>query len=315
MSAGLHVEVVGSGPPLVLLHGWAMHGGVFAPLVERLRARCTLHVVDLPGHGHGRSRDSAVPLALESCAAAITAVVPRAPWCGWSLGGLIALHAASTRPDAVPGLAMLCASPRFVRDDNVVAADAPGRDASNRHASNQGAAHQHASRPHASHRGWPYGMSAQIFRDFATGLREDYRGTLDRFIALEAFGSDDARGEVRALRADVFARGEPAAHVLADGLDLLETVDLRGTLPGLRVPSLWIAGRRDRLVDPRAMQAAANLAPHSTFAMIEHGGHAPFLTHADEVTAQLDGFMQHDVMQNDAMHDAKQDDAAHTAST
>ena len=32
----LHVEVIGRGPPLVLLHGWAMHGGLFAPLVEHL---------------------------------------------------------------------------------------------------------------------------------------------------------------------------------------------------------------------------------------------------------------------------------------
>ena len=35
----LHVDVIGHGPPLVLLHGWAMHGGIFAPLVEALRAR------------------------------------------------------------------------------------------------------------------------------------------------------------------------------------------------------------------------------------------------------------------------------------
>jgi pimeloyl-[acyl-carrier protein] methyl ester esterase len=47
----LHVEVVGDGPPLVLLHGWAMHGGVFAPLVDALRGRYALHLVDLPGHG------------------------------------------------------------------------------------------------------------------------------------------------------------------------------------------------------------------------------------------------------------------------
>ena len=51
MNRMLHVEVSGNGPPLVLLHGWAMHGGVFAPLVERLRSRFSLHVVDLPGHG------------------------------------------------------------------------------------------------------------------------------------------------------------------------------------------------------------------------------------------------------------------------
>ena len=67
----LHVEVTGNGPDIVLLHGWAMHGGVFAPLVERLRDRCTLHVVDLPGHGG--SRDSTVPLRLADCAAAIAA--------------------------------------------------------------------------------------------------------------------------------------------------------------------------------------------------------------------------------------------------
>src|SRR5690606_22026727 len=111
----LHVEVVGSGPPLVLLHGWAMHGGVFAPLVERLRGSRTLYVVDLPGHGH--SRDCALPLQLEPCVAAVAAAVPPAPWCGWSLGGLLALHAAATRPQAVPALAMLCATPRFVRGD------------------------------------------------------------------------------------------------------------------------------------------------------------------------------------------------------
>src|SRR6476646_11598564 len=70
----LHVEVIGQGPPLVLLHGWAMHGGVFAPLVARLRDRYTLHVVDLPGHG--LSRESTVPLALAECASAIAENVP-----------------------------------------------------------------------------------------------------------------------------------------------------------------------------------------------------------------------------------------------
>ena len=250
---GLWIEVVGSGLPLVLLHGWAMHGGVFAPLVERLQGRRTLYLVDLPGHG--RSRDCEVPLQLEPCVAAIDAAVPAAPWCGWSLGGLFALHAAATRPARVPALAMLCASPRFVRGDD-----------------------------------WPYGVSAEIFRDFATGLGEDYRATLDRFVALEAFGSDHAREEIHALRERVFARGEPRAQVLASGLALLETTDLREAASRLTVPSLWLAGRRDRLVDPRAMAAAADLAPDASIDVVEHAGHAPFLVHSDEVAARLLAF-------------------------
>ncbi|RMH93883.1 pimeloyl-[acyl-carrier protein] methyl ester esterase [Lysobacter pythonis] len=242
----MHIERTGHGPDLVLLHGWAMHGGVFAPLVERLRAHCTLHVVDLPGHG--RSRESAVPLALDACAEAIAAQVPQnAYWCGWSLGGLVALGAAQ-RGLPLAGLCMLCASPCFVRKAD-----------------------------------WRWGMSVEIFRDFAHGLRHDWRGTLDRFLALEAFGSDHAEEELRRLREALFARGEPAASVLADGLELLENADLRAGLPALAPPSLWIGGRRDRLVDPRAMADAAALTSHAEFALIEHAGHAPFLTHAEAV--------------------------------
>lgn len=250
----LHVDVVGHGPPLVLLHGWAMHGGIFAPLVEALRARRTLHVVDLPGHGH--NRDCGIPLALEDCARAVLDVVPDAPWCGWSLGGLVALQAAATQPARIPALAMLCATPKFV-----VAED------------------------------WPQGMPAAVFHGFADGLRLDWRATIDRFIALEAFGSDHMREELRMLRDAVLAHGEPSPRVLAEGLHVLDNADLRAVLPSLRVPSLWIGGRRDRLVDPRAMQAAARLAPAARFVEVAHAGHAPFLTHADAVAAALQDFL------------------------
>ena len=254
--SGLHVDVVGRGPSLVLLHGWAMHGGLFAPLADRLREHRTLHIVDLPGHGGSRGCD--VPLTLEAATAAIADAVPVAPWCGWSLGGLLALHAASTQPQRVPALMMLCATPRFVRSDD-----------------------------------WPQGMPVAVFRGFAEGLRADWRGTLERFIALEAFGSDHAREELRTLQAALSSRGEPAPHVLAAGLALLESTDLRASLGSLKVPSLWLAGRRDRLVNPQAMQVAANVTPNSRHAVIAHAGHAPFLTHADDVAGQLIDFLRH----------------------
>ena len=259
MSHALHMTVSGDGPPLVLIHGWAMHGGVFAALVERLRDRHTLYRIDLPGHG--LSRDDATPLQFDAVCDAIQAQVPVAPWLGWSLGGMFALHAAVRDPARVPALIALCSSPCFVRGPD-----------------------------------WRYGVSAEIFRDFAKGLGDDYRATLDRFVALEAFGSDHAKEEMRELRAELFARGEPAARVLVDGLHILETADQRPLLAQLRVPSLWIAGRRDRLVDPRAMRDAAAIIEQAgrapaTFAQIEHAGHAPFLTHVDEVVAHMTTFL------------------------
>lgn len=259
MNTSLHISVSGDGPPLVLIHGWAMHGGVFHALVDRLRDRRTLYLVDLPGHG--LSRDDSTPLEFDAVCDAIQAQVPVAPWIGWSLGGMFSLHAAVRDPVRVPALVALCSSPCFVRGAE-----------------------------------WRFGVSPEIFRDFAQGLADDYRGTLDRFVALEAFGSDHAKEELRELRAELFARGEPAARVLVDGLRILETTDLRPLLSRLRVPSLWIAGRRDRLVDPRAMRLAAatieQVGPaYASFVEIEHAGHAPFLTHVDEVVAALDGFL------------------------
>lgn len=250
----LQVDIAGSGPPLVLLHGWAMHGGIFAPLVERLRERRTLHVVDLPGHGHNRA--SNVPLALAACAQAVLDVVPDAPWCGWSLGGLVALQAAVAQPQRVSALAMLSATPKFVIADD-----------------------------------WMQGMPAEVFHGFEAGLRSDWRATIDRFIALEAYGSDRVRDELRMLRDAVLAHGEPSPRVLAEGLQVLEQSDLRDELPRLRMPSLWLGGRRDRLVNPQALQAAAALAPQARFVQVEHAGHAPFLTHADVVADALLGFL------------------------
>jgi len=249
----LHIEVVGSGPALVLIHGWALHGGVFAPLVDRLAAQYQLHLVDLPGHGF--SHDDPTPLRLPHVVNAIAAATPPAVWCGWSLGGLFALHAAATLPQ-VRAVVMIAATPRFVRGDD-----------------------------------WPHAVEPAVFEQFGQDLAQDYRGTLERFLALDAMGSEHARQELRTLREMLIARGEPAARALQEGLRLLENSDLRGALAGLGKPSLWLAGARDRLVSARAMQSAATLAPGAQAHVIAQGGHAPFLGHTDAVATQLQHFV------------------------
>jgi pimeloyl-[acyl-carrier protein] methyl ester esterase len=246
----LYIETHGDGPvPLVLLHGWAMHGGVFAPLVEALAEQCTLYVVDLPGHG--RSRDCGLPLDPGVIARAIAEHVPPAAWLGWSMGGLVALAAA--RAPAIPtrGLGMLCATPKFVCDAS-----------------------------------WPHGSDGALVRRLATDLETDYHATLERFLALEAMGSADPRAELRHLRELVFAYGEPDLRVLQEGIALLENTDWRDMLATLCLPNAWIAGRRDRLVHPDAMRWSAARA-QGDFHEIAHAGHAPFLSHVDAVVDAL----------------------------
>ena len=250
----LFIKVSGVGPPLVLIHGWGMHSGVFDGLAERLSTRHTLYLVDLPGHG--RSRNDATPLTLDACVDAIAARTPAAPWLGWSLGGLFALHAASRIPAHATALIMLCALPRFVRSPD-----------------------------------WPYGMDADVFHQFGIDLAQDFRATLERFLALETLGSEHAASELRLLRSQIFAHGEPSQRALIEGLRLLEHSDLHDGLSQLRVSSLWIAGRRDRLSDWRAMQAAATRSPTSRFLRIEGAAHAPFLTHVDEVANAILDFL------------------------
>lgn len=249
----ISLRTLGQGPDLVLIHGWAMHGGIFAPLSERLARRFRLHLVDLPGHGDSHDY---VPGSLQATAVAraIVEATPAAIWIGWSLGGLIALRAALDHPAHVHGLVEIAASPRFVRADD-----------------------------------WPHAVPATIFREFGAGLVSAFRPAIERFLALETLGSANAQEELRALKAHVYERGEPVEAALLDGLAILDHADYRHELAALRAPSLWIAGRRDRLVPAAAMQWAAGQSARGSFLEIS-AGHAPFLSHADEVATPIQAF-------------------------
>lgn len=251
----LAITTRGEGRDLVLIHGWAMHGGIFAPLVDVLATHWRLHLVDLPGHG--RSREAWTPGALDpaTCAARIIAATPPAPWLGWSLGGLVAAHGALADPQHVRGLIAVASSPRFV-----VAAD------------------------------WPHGVAANVFAEFAAALETRFEHAIERFLALETLGSPQAHEELRSLRAQVFAPGAPRIEALREGLALLDAVDLRASLADLRVPSLWIGGRRDRLVPPAALAWAAQQAPRARHLELP-SGHAPFLAHAAPIAAAIDALV------------------------
>jgi len=136
---------------------------------------------------------------------------------------------------------------------------------------------------------WPHGVKLEVFEQFDVGLRSDYRATIERFLALEALGSQHTQACLHELRAHVFERGEPALAALEHGMRVLETTDLRASLPALTMPSLWLAGRRDRLVPAAAMRWAAQQSPQGRFVEFA-SGHAPFIGHAHEVADAITTF-------------------------
>ena len=144
----LFLQTQGSGPDIVLLHGWGLHSGIWADVATALAPHNRVTRIDLPGHG--RNAGTAMAEHLSAVAAQIAAVAPApAIWIGWSLGGLIALQLALSAPAAVRGLVVVAGSPRFVRDTD-----------------------------------WPYAVEDAVLQQFARSLDEDYAATLGRFLAL-----------------------------------------------------------------------------------------------------------------------------------
>lgn len=253
MTATIYLEEAGSGPPLVLLHGWGLHGGVWERSARELAGRYRVIRPDLPGFGRSAPHEGV--WSAPSLAGRLAAALPRgAVWIGWSLGGLLALAAA---PSASPArLVLVGSTPRFVQGE-----------------------------------GWPHALAASVLEGFAEELERDYRATLLRFLALQARGSERAREELRGLREILFAHGEPAPAALRGGLSILRESDLRPALSKIEVPVLVLHGERDMLVPVAAAAAMAEQLPGGRLALIPGAGHAPFLSHPDLFHGAIRSFL------------------------
>ena len=247
-AARVHVESVGVGPPLVMLHGFAMHGGLFAPILPAFAARARVHVVDLPGHGWSAP---VAPMDLASMAAAVDAAIDEAVpggeplnVLGWSLGGQVAMQWALSRPARIARLVLVATTPSFVTRD-----------------------------------GWPHAMAPATLARFGDELAVAWRLTLQRFLGLQVQGSDEGRATLCALRARLFERGEPAADVLAAVLAALAGTDLRSALARISIPARVIGGERDALVPLRATEHLAAALPRGSHVAIPGAAHVPFLSH------------------------------------
>ncbi|MDK9363890.1 pimeloyl-ACP methyl ester esterase BioH [Lelliottia wanjuensis] len=248
-------QTTGSGNvDLVLLHGWGLNAEVWHCIQEELASQFRLHLVDLPGFGRSHGFGA---MQLDEMAQAVLERAPqKAIWLGWSLGGLVASQIALTHPERVQALVTVASSPCF-----------------------------------AAREEWP-GIKPEVLAGFQQQLSEDFKRTVERFLALQTMGTETARQDARMLKSAVLALPMPEVEVLNGGLEILKTVDLREPLAGLSVPHLRIYGYLDGLVPRKVVPMLDELWPQSESLVIAKAAHAPFVSHPAAFCAALTALSQ-----------------------
>ena len=137
-------------------------------------------------------------------------------------------------------------------------------------------------------------MRPDVLNSFAEVLLQDYKITLNRFLALQVWGSENHKQELSALKQQLYSRGEPQPQALAVGLTLLRDIDLRDEIAAIDQPIMLLGGERDTLVPQAALSAIAKQLRQACVHIIKGAGHAPFMSHPDEVIGLLKAFLSYE---------------------
>lgn len=228
---------------IVFWHGWGMGPGVWHELVDdylrpALSDEYELLVQPLPGYTPKQEpvvHYSAGQL-LEDLMAPLSQPVII---CGWSLGAILAMLAASRYPTQVEKLILIGATPNFMKRTD-----------------------------------WPNGVALNMIDKLGAGIRVDPASALRRFITIFNQNDVNAREVTRKL-SDVTSA--PSASLEA-GLDLLKHTDLRSIIPDIRQPTLLLHGAQDTLMPLSAAQWLEKHMRRAKLAVLPGASHAPFLS-------------------------------------
>ncbi|MEO8600625.1 MAG: alpha/beta fold hydrolase [bacterium] len=241
---------------LVLWHGWGMHPAVWNGLAAQLTAQhgITPQKPALPGYAGTAAPvtttlDTLVDTMLADIAQPVTL-------CGWSLGALLALHAAQRHPDKVARLILIGATPSFVQRAD-----------------------------------WRHGMTPQALEEFTEAVDIDPKTALKRFIA--HFNQNDANGRNigRTLNQALSRDALPPTAIFATGLALLRDTDLRSLLPGIAQPTLLLHGAHDPLMPLAAAEWLAATLPQARLEVLPDAAHAAFLSDPARCAALMADFI------------------------
>ena len=222
-------KTIGDGPSLVLLHGWAFNSDIFQNLIDKYKANYRITVIDLPGHGRSRDIDGNI----ESWCNELTKIIPQQSiLLGWSLGGLLSTYIASQIE--ISKLILVAATPCLINNEN-----------------------------------WNYGISSEVFDQFAINLKNDSTKSLKRFVSLQSKDKSQLQELYKSIQK------YPASHsALNTGLEIIINSDLRDIYKDIAVPKTTILGSLDTLVPVKIKEWYEAVGSQTS---IIRSGHLPFI--------------------------------------
>lgn len=240
-------DVEGSGPPVVLLHGFTGSRTTWYDLVGALSKEFTTIAIDHIGHGRTASPATVDRYRMERAVDDLVEVVrkvghDRAMWVGYSMGGRTALQVICRHPEAVSALALEGASPGLetqAERDARIAADEQ--------------------------------LAQMAERDLEAFV--DHWGSISLWDSQKQTLSDAQRAALRQQR--MAQRGTGMANSLR-GMGTGAQTWLGDCLPRIEVPVLLTAGRLDTKYVQWAEQMGS-MIPDARVKIIEGGGHAAHL--------------------------------------
>jgi 2-succinyl-6-hydroxy-2,4-cyclohexadiene-1-carboxylate synthase len=237
----LNYEVIGEGSPVTLLHGFTQSGRSWNEIVSLMPDGWKWILPDLRGHGNTRVRPGA-PYTMEACTADLEMLwdslgIARTHLVGYSMGGRLALHVASARPERLLSLLTIGA---------------------------------HAGLEEEARGGRRRGDEALAHRIENDGIEAfvDYWASLPLFEGLERRGPSFA-AQVRAARMDNHITG------LAESLRGMGAGAMRpvwNELNRVTVPCTFVAGQLDHGYAASARRLAASV-PDGRVVIVQRAGH------------------------------------------
>lgn len=250
----LFVQDVGTGKPVVLLHGWALGHELWDRQVYELTSH-GLRAIAPDLRGHGASSKPLHGYGVERLADDVVAVIEklrlnRVVLVGWSIGGLTAFRLACVRPDLVERLVL-------VSSNGVAASKVPGL---------------------------PFGAPASDVEDAVIGAeladRVASREGQIRHTVLPSVSESALQWLLTmAMRVPVWAG--------VSGLKTILHTDQVSAAATLAVPLVQIIGDQDPTLSRRAAQWLIDTVPNASQMTIPDSGHFPMVENTGPFTSAL----------------------------